>query len=404
MVAAYILCEDHELTVFEGNSYLGGHTHTFRATVEGRQYDVDTGFAVFNEQHYPNLTNIFKMLDVRTQPADLGFAIECRKSGIEYDAAAVTSMLKHPRNFLRPSVLRMWRDVQQFQRDAKAFLTNKDRTTPMKAFLDAQAYAEAFHQNYLKPMLAAIWTADPAKADEFPARRLLHFLDSYGFLDEKDPPAWRSIRGGAYHYIERLVRPYQSRIRLKTPVKSIRRFPDRVVLTFDGGRTETFDEVIIATHSNQALALLEDPSDAEHDILASMPYAKTEVVLHTDDAMLPERRGLLRCWNCRMPEDKKKPPVMTYNLSLLHGLSSPQPLCLTLKHFDNIDRSKGLCRFLYELPMGTWKALAVQSRHRDISGVNRTHYCGAYWGQGLHEDGAKSAMAVGRCFGKNLQV
>jgi len=268
--------------------------------------------------------------------------------------------------------------------------------------LSQKRYSRAFVEYFLVPMGAAIWSADPRRFEEMPACMFARFFYNHGFLELHDQPQWLVIQGGSRNYVRPLTQPYQDRIRLGCSVRSIRRRPDHVEIETTDGQPESFDQVVVATHSDQALRLLADPTDKEREILGAIPYQENTVVLHTDTDMLPKRRKVWASWNYRLPRESQSAVAITYDMNILQSLKADREYCVTLNQTEKIDPAKIERRFVYAHPVYDPQALRAQRRHAEISGTNRTHFCGAYWGYGFHEDGVNSALAVGKAFGKGL--
>ena len=404
MLAAYLLSQppqEHDLTVFEANDYIGGHTHTVEVTCQEKTYPVDTGFIVFNNQTYPNFIKLLDRLRVASQPSTMSFSLSCERTGLEYNGTNLNSLFAQRRNILRPSFLRMIRDILRFNREAPALLHTDDDLT-LGSYVEARAYGQPFVEDYLMPMGAAIWSAKPSDMWEFPARYFVQFFHNHGLLSVNQRPQWHVITGGSYRYIEALTQPYRERIQLNCPIRTIRRTAAHVEVTLQHGETQHFDHVIIATHSDQALSLLADPTDQERDILAAFPYQENTAVLHTDTRLLPTRRLAWASWNYhRLREDSER-VALTYHMNLLQDLQAPEQFCITLNRAEAINPDKIIQRMTYHHPVYTQPGVAAQQRWADINGVNRTSFCGAYWGYGFHEDGVKSALAVCKKFGKAL--
>lgn len=406
MVAAYLLHRDHEITVFEGADYIGGHTNTIDVEMDGRTYAIDTGFIVFNDWTYPNFIALLNRLGVASQPSDMSFSVTCERSGLEYNGTNLNTLFAQRRNLLRPSFYRMIRDILRFNRESLELLTQLEPGPSLGSYLDTHRYSSAFIDHYIVPMGAAIWSANHAAILGFPARYLVQFFKNHGMLSVDHRPTWRVVQGGSRRYAEQLVAPFRDRIHLKSPVESISRYPDfvevRTSLAGRDDRTLRFDHVIIGAHSNQALAMLDDPLPSEKDILSAIRYQENEAVLHTDASLLPRRKLAWAAWNYHLLTTQPDRAVVTYHMNRLQGLRAPLEFCVTLNHSEAIDPQKIIRRFTYHHPVYSPAAIAAQKRHGDISGMNRTSYCGAYWGFGFHEDGVKSALAVCKPFGKDL--
>ena len=401
MVTAYLLCEEHEVTVFEANDYIGGHTHTVDVEVEGGSYAVDTGFIVFNETTYPDFVKLLKRLDVPWQPSTMSFSFKDERTGLEYSPSSLGTFFAQRRNLLRPSFYGLIRDIFRFRRESQKLLDVEDWNTTLGDYLSKEGYSRRFVDEFIIPMGAAIWSADPASFRQTPARFFAQFFHNHAFLHIKQPQ-WLTIRGGSRSYIDPLTAPYRDRIRLSCPVRQVLRFDDRVSVTMGDGTTADYDAIVLATHSDQALGMLADPSEAEREILGALPYQENETVLHTDTALLPRLRRVWSAWNYIVPREAQARVAVTYDMNILQGIKAPVEFCVTLNRSQAADPEKVLRRFVYHHPAYTPEAVRAQKRRDEINGVNRTYFCGAYWRYGFHEDGVKSALAVCNHFGKGL--
>jgi predicted NAD/FAD-binding protein len=402
MVAAYLLCQDHDVVVFEANDYIGGHTNTIDVELNGANHRVDTGFIVFNKENYPNFVKLMELLGVNYQPSNMSFSVQCELTGLEYCPSTLNSLFAQRRNLLRPSFYRMLLDAFRFRREAQEILRVNDYETTLGAYLEEKRYSQPFIHHFIIPMGAAIWSADPKQFKEFPAHSFVQFFNNHGFLKVKDQPQWQVIKGGSRSYVEPLTRPYRDKVRLNCPVESIKRHADYVEVKPRPGEVESFDQVVIAAHSDQALAMLADPSDAEREILEAIPYQENLTILHTDSSLLPQRRGAWASWNYHIPREELGRAALTYYMNMLQSLTAPIDFCVTLNQPDIIDRTKIIRKFNYHHPVYTPQGPMAQKRRHEIDGVNHTYFCGAYWGYGFHEDGVNSALAVCEHFGKSL--
>lgn len=402
MVSAYLLAEDHDVTVYEANDYAGGHTHTVDVADSAGTAGVDTGFIVYNERTYPNFIKLLSRLRVPTQPSDMSFGVRCEETDLEYAVTSLNAVFAQRGNLLRPAFYRMLLDVLRYLRHARRFLRRGYGTESVEEFLGAHRYSPMFREKFLLPMLAAIWSSEPDRAREFPARHFLQFFENHGLLNLFDQPVWRVITGGSREYARRLTASYADRIRLSTPVVSVRRTDSSVVLKARGQEEAVFDHVILATHSDQTLALLADPTNREREVLSAFPYRANDTVLHTDTGLLPRNRRAWSSWNYHCTADAQAAPMVTYNMNRLQSLATQETYCVTLNRRDAVATDRLIDSFEYHHPVFTAESLRAQQRHGEISGVGRTHFCGAYWGYGFHEDGVKSALAVCRYFGKHL--
>ncbi len=403
MVAAYLLNQDHEITVYESSDRVGGHTNTVDVSHENRNYAVDTGFIVFNEKTYPNFVRLMKHLGVAWQKSEMTFSVKCLKTGLEFRSSSINSLFAQRRNILRPWFYRMVLDLQRFKRDASALpTTDPDYRQTLASFIAQHKYTQGFVDYFIVPMGAAIWSSDPEKFLDFPMRFFADFFQNHGFLNVTDQPQWLVIKNGSRQYIEPLTRNYRDRIRLNCPVRSIRRSQDGVSITSDGGEPETYDRVVIAAHSDQAIAMLADPSDREREILGNIHYQENCTVLHTDHRVLPERKRAWASWNYLVSDKTAGRVALTYNMNRLQRLRSNAVFCVSLNLSEMISPEKTIAEYQYAHPVYTPGSLAARRRYEEINGENRTFYCGAYWYNGFHEDGVKSALAVAEHFGKTL--
>ncbi len=402
MVAAYLLSDEHELVIFEAEDYIGGHTHTIDVSLNGDKYAVDTGFIVFNEKTYPNFVRLMKRLGVAWQPSNMSFSVQCKKTGLEFSPSSLNSLFIQRKNLLRPSFYRMIFDIFKFRRESEALLKSDDYTLTLENFLTAKQFSRLFIEHFIIPMGEAIWSADPVKFNEFPALYFAQFFKNHGFLNVRNQPQWLVIKGGSKQYVAPLTWPYRDHIRLSCPVTSIRRHSDHVSVQTANGQPERFDQVIIATHSDQALAMLVDPSDSEKEILGAIPYQDNHAVLHSDESVLPRKKAAWASWNYHIPEDEMARVALTYDMNILQSLSAPAEYCVTLNLPATIDPAKKIKEMHYHHPVYNPTSLAARNRHEEINGVKQTYFCGAYWGYGFHEDGVNSALVVAKHFGKSL--
>jgi uncharacterized protein len=392
LVVAHRLHRDHDITVYEADSHIGGHTHTENVTQAGRPYAVDTGFIVFNEKTYPAFSALLQELGVPSQESTMSFSVRNETSGLEYNGTTLNTLFAQRRNLLRPSFLGMVRDILRFNREAPALLSAPGGELPLGELLAQGRYGRAFVDNYIVPMGAAIWSTDPESVLAFPARFFVRFFHNHGMLTVNDRPAWRTVSGGSSRYVERLTAPFRDRIRVNTPVEWIRRLPGGAIIKVRDHEAARYDAVFLACHSDQALALLADPSDAEVEVLKAIPYRRNEVVLHTDTRLLPRKRLAWAAWNYHALPRRDGPVALTYNMNILQRLKSPTPFLVTLNHSDAIDPEKVIKRITCQHPCFTPDSVAAQARQREVNGAHRTYYCGAWWRYGFHEDGVVSAQ------------
>jgi uncharacterized protein len=391
-VAAYHLSREHDITVLEAGDHAGGHTHTHAIEQDGQSYNVDTGFIVFNDWTYPNFIALLDELGVPSQESAMSFSVRAEQSGIEYNGTSLNTLFAQRRNLLRPSFLRMIRDILRFNREAPALLAGSGDDITLGDYLAAQRYSRAFIEHYIIPMGAAIWSTDAENMQRFPARYFVRFFHNHGMLSVDQRPQWRVIQGGSARYVEKLTAPFRERIRLRTPVEWIRRLPGQVLVKALGLETERYDQVFLACHSDQALALLADASASEREVLGAIPYQENEAVLHTDTRLLPRRKLAWAAWNYHVLPQARERVALTYNMNILQGLNAPTPFLVTLNHSAAIDPAKIIKRICYQHPLYTRAGVAAQARQTEINGPLNTYYCGAYWRFGFHEDGVVSAL------------
>ena len=404
LVCAHLLHDEHDLTLFEAGSHVGGHTLTSRIEDGDREHWVDAGFIVYNEVNYPHFVRLLERLEVESQPTSMSFSVRDDQTDLEYCGTSLDTLFAQRRNLLRPSFYRMLADIARFNRDGKTLLTNNGSQPTLGAFLETGGYRRELVEQYLVPMAASIWSTQPATMFDFPATFVLEFLDNHNLLDARGHHHWRTIRGGSCRYVEALIRPFRERIRLRTPVAAIHRERSGVELVTRDGERQRFDEVIVATHSDQALAMLAEPSPAERQVLGAIPYQPNRASLHTDESVLPRRERARASWNFLRPADGANDGALrlTYDMCRLQSLDARSRFCVSLNTDERLDQGRILRRFEFAHPLFTPPAVAAQRRHAEISGADRIHYCGAYWGNGFHEDGVVSALAVTRRFDREL--
>ena len=397
LTVAHLLHPRHDITVFEAGVHAGGHANTLRVDLPDETLHVDTGFIVFNDRNYPNFERLLGDLGVATQPSTMSFSVSAVDEDFEY-AGTPRGLVAQPGNLTRPAFVRMIREYVRFNRDARVLLESGDDRTSLGDWLAELRYSEGFVRRLIVPQAAAVWSADPDQMWSFPARFLVTFFHNHGMLSLTNRPSWRTISGGSARYVEALTRPFADRIRLQTPVESIARHDDHVLVTPRGGEPERFDDVVVATHADQALQMLADATDREHEVLGAIPYQPNEAVLHTDRSLLPRRRAAWSSWNYHLLGEPTGRSTVTYHMNTLQRLASRHELCVTLNRTEAIDPEHVIATIPYAHPVFTPEGWAAQARHGEISGMNRTHYCGAFWRWGFHEDGVVSAQRVAERF------
>jgi len=394
LVAAYRLAPRHEVTLFEAAPRLGGHTHTVAVEHAGRRLDVDTGFIVFNERTYPNFVRLLGELDVATRETLMSFSVRCESTGLEYSGTGLGGFFAQRRRLLSLRHWGMLRDVLRFQREAPERVEQDDDHETLGAWLERQGYGEAFLEDHILPMGGAIWSGTRDQLRDFPARAFLRFFANHGLLQLRDRPRWRTIVGGSRRYLDAMLqrRGDRLRVRLGCPVRRLRRADDGIHLDTPTGPLGPFDRAIVATHSDQALALLDRPSDDERRILSAIRYQRNEAVLHTDERLLPRAPRARAAWNYHRLPGKETAPAVTYWMNALQGLRSPTSFCVTLNRTEAIAEGTILRRIEYAHPVFDTRALEAQRQRPLVSGRDRVHFAGAYWRYGFHEDGVVSAL------------
>ncbi|WP_435213592.1 NAD(P)/FAD-dependent oxidoreductase [Luminiphilus sp. nBUS_16] len=386
----------HNVAVFEASDRIGGHTATYDVKLGARRYAIDTGFIVYNDHTYPNFIELLESLGVATRATAMGFSVSDDTTGLEYAGNNLNTLFAQRRNLVSPKFLSMVRDILRFNKESVADLDAGLLATgeSLGCYLERQRYSEAFCKDYLLAMTSAIWSADFSDARDFPVEFFIRFFRNHGLLQVANRPQWRVIEGGSREYIPPLTFGFEDRIFLNHPVQRVERTPGRgVQLQFKNGLRRQFDQVVIATHSDQALAMLADPSAKEQAILGAIPYRDNDVVLHTDDRVLPRNRKTWSSWNYRMRPGNDR-AVVTYNMNILQGIQAPETFCVTLNDTDSINPARILGRFNYAHPQFTVAGVEAQGRWEEINGVNNTWFCGAYWRNGFHEDGLVSGLRV----------
>jgi predicted NAD/FAD-binding protein len=402
LTVAHLLHRTHELTVFESAAYAGGHANTIRVDTPNETHHVDTGFVVFNDRNYPNFERLLGRLRVASQPSTMTFGVSDGIGDFEYSGGSANGLFAKRAHLVTPWFHRMVLDLARFNRAARELIAGSRPGLSLGHWLEEQRFSRPFIERLIVPQVSAVWSADPRQMWSFPARFLVEFFDNHGMLSFLGRPRWRTIAGGAARYVERLIAPLGTRLRLRAPVEAITRAVDHVLVQPRGGEPERFDEVVIATHSDQALRLLADATDREREVLGAFAYQDNEAVLHTDVRMLPRRRRAWASWNYHLQPDPVGRTTVTYHMNRLQSLHAEREFCVTLNRSAEIDPGAVIRSISYAHPVYTPAAIAAQGRHVEISGHSRTHFCGAYWGWGFHEDGVRSGLRVAARFGASL--
>ena len=404
LTAAYILNRTHDITMFEQNDYVGGHTHTHDLEYDGKKLAVDSGFVVYNERTYPNFINLLDQLGVKRQQTRMGFSVKSEIHNLEYAGHSLNGLFAYRSNLFKPSFIKMLLSMLRFNRKAREDLDVIDPDKTLGEYLNDNNYPDEFINNYIIPIGAAIWSTVPTDMMNIPAIFFIRFFENHGLLQIVDRPKWWVVKGGSKRYVEKMISNFKEKIRLSTPVKKVKRDENKVMVTFGSNNqhAESFDAVVFATHSTQSLELLDQPTEAEVEILGAIPYQKNEALLHYDDSILPKRKIAWASWNYLLDQNQGKPVALTYNMNILQGLTCKKTFCVTLNSENRINPKKVIKYLSYEHPLFTLEGIKAQKRKHEISGVNNTYYCGAYWKNGFHEDGVVSALDVCSHFGETL--
>ncbi len=398
LTAAHHLHPRHDLTVFEADDRVGGHANTIPVHLDDGTWNVDTGFIVFNHRNYPVFTRLLSELGVATQPSDMSLAITDERNGLEW-GTNLARLFAQPRNAVSPRFLGMVAEILRWNRLGQRVLAGTievDELEPVGDVLRSHGFSKRFFEWYLVPLAAAVWSADPATVDRFPVATFCRFLHNHGMLSLGDQAQWRTVTGGSQAYVTALTRPFADRIRTSTPVTSVTRTADGLRVAARGQEPTTFDRVVLATHSDQALALLADADPDEKEIAGAVRYQPNLATLHTDSRLLPARRRAWASWNVQVVDGAQRRVTMTYHMNRLQGLDSRHQLCVTLNRDEDIDPTLVHARIPYHHPVFDARAISAQRRRPEIQGRGGLYWAGAWWGYGFHEDGARSGAEVAR--------
>ena len=403
LTASYLLNRKHDIILFEKNDYIGGHTHTHEIENDNKIWNVDSGFIVYNERTYPNFIKLLNMLDVERQLTRMGFSVKSPNKNLEYAGHSLNALFAQRSNLFRPSFIRILGGMKRFNKEARRDLPSLNKEMTLGEYLFKNNFSEEFIDNYIIPIGAAIWSTRPSNMLNIPAIFFIRFFENHGFLQILDRPKWWVIKGGSKQYVKKIISGFEKDIRLSTSVHTIVRKEKSVLIKFGSdNQEEQFDAVVLATHSDQALKLLEHPTENEKEILSLLPYQRNDAVLHYDHSILPKRTLAWSSWNYFLDGNTNDPVALTYNMNILQSLKSSKTFCVTLNKLEMINKNKIIKNLSYEHPLFTTDGVNAQKRKREISGQNNTYYCGAYWHNGFHEDGVVSALDVCSQFGETL--
>lgn len=408
LTCGYLLHKNNDVTLFEANDYIGGHTATVDVEVAGRQYAIDTGFIVFNDWTYPNFIELMSRLNVAKQPTEMSFSVKNIAENLEYNGNTINTLFAQRRNFLRPKFIRIVRDILKFNKICKA-----EHASPSFAadatlgdLINKHKLSDDFAHNYILPMCAAIWSSSLDSIKSFPLRFFLQFFMNHGLLNITDRPQWYTLIGGSRSYIEPLTLGFRDNIHLNSAVQSVSKVDGGYQInSVNDALNGIYDEVIFACHSDQALKMLSAPTEAHEQVLGAIPYAENEVVLHTDTEILPQRPLAWASWNYRLdgsPGEQQSPATLTYDMNILQRIESDTTFCVTLNATDKINPKHILRTFNYAHPQFSEQTIQAQQERDRICGKDGLHFCGAYWYNGFHEDGVRSALDVCLRFGESL--
>lgn len=404
LTTAWLLSEKYDVELFEAGSYAGGHTNTESVAAGGREWPVNTGFIVFNDWTYPNFIKLMDRLGVESEVSDMSFSVDCHSSGLQYNGTSLNTLFAQRSNLLNLPFLRMIREILRFNKESRADLAadNIGDEESLGEYLNRHGYSRYFRKYYIVPMGAAIWSAPEIVLEQFPIRFFLQFFNNHGMLSVDDRPTWRVISGGSARYVEAMMGRLQKHTHLNSPVTAVLREQDKVLVTVNDEQ-QAFDQVVFACHSDQTLEMIKDPTATELEILGAITYQRNDVVLHTDSSVLPSNRRAWAAWNYFIPQHSTEPVSVTYNMNILQNFhEAPETFCVTLNRSADIDPDRIIKRFDYAHPVFTLEAVAAQKRYEEIGGHNRSHFCGAYWFNGFHEDGVCSALRVTNALGVEL--
>ncbi len=396
LVTAFKLNKCHDVTLFEANNYPGGHTNTVDFEMGDRNYSIDTGFIVFNDRTYPNFIALLDELNVESQATIMSFSVTCEETGLEYRGADFSGLFAQRRNLVNLRFYRLLYDLVKFNRQARKLLcTANSGNVTVEQFIAQRRYSESFVKQFLLPMGSAVWSCPFSKFLQFPIRFIAEFYENHGLLNVTNRPQWRVIKGGSQEYVKKLIQSFSNNIRLNAPVKHVLRRADHVSLALENGSREDFEHVVFACHADQALKILgRETTHQETEILSAFPYETNVATLHTQTSLLPKARRAWASWNYFNPKGENRKATVTYNMNILQSIDSDYVFNVTLNDDGRIAPENVIKQFTYHHPTFDVRQKRMQEQHAELLGPNRTSYCGAYWGNGFHEDGVNSALAV----------
>lgn len=395
---AYHLHKDYQVTVFEKNNYLGGHTDTHTFEVDGEPTNIDSGFIIFSPEHYPNFCKMIDSLGISSQPTDMSFSVVNEQTGLEYNPASPDKLFCQRRNIFKLSFYRMLFDILRFYQCSPSVLKQQDDTQTVKQYLVAKGYSKHFMQDHLFPMIGALWSATPERVEQYPIRYLVEFMQNHGLMKIINRAKWRVIQNGSFQYVNAIKKLPNCDFRVNCGVTTIFRDNDKVTIQSVSAEPEDFDAVFITSHSDQSLMLLNQPNQAEREVLQAIPFQKNDVVIHTDESIMSPNKKSWASWNTRVPKVKDTICTATYWMNSLQGLDKKTNVFVSLNPYQQIDKNKVLKTRVYHHPVYTPQSVAAQKRLPEINGQQRTFYAGAFWAWGFHEDGARTAAQAVQLF------
>ena len=404
LTAAYLLSKKHNVTVFERDSRIGGHTATVDIEKNGRQYAIDTGFIVFNDRTYPNFLKLLSEIGIDKNPTEMSFSVQNCNTGLEYNGHNLNTLFAQRRNLFNVNFWQLIREILRFNKLCLAMHQQQSYGSGQQlgSFLAEHQFSRYFAEHYILPMGAAIWSTSLVQMEQFDVKFFIQFFKNHGLLSINNRPQWYVIPQGSRSYLAPLCRPFNDNIVLNSNISGITRSSDKVYIQFDNQDVQAFDDVVISCHSDQALALLKDATSEEKHILGDMPYNANDVVLHTDVNLLPKQKRAWASWNYQLSNERNRPASLTYNMNILQGIDSEDTFCVTLNQSADIEEACILKSFVYHHPVFSEKFIRAQQQRDKICGIGRTHFAGAYWYNGFHEDGVRSAVDVAKRFDCHL--
>lgn len=403
MATAYYLAKEHDVHLFESTNRIGGHTNTIDVFVNNKNYSVDTGFIVFNNKNYPLFSALMQELGVPYQDSFMSFSVKAEENGLEYNGTSINSLFCQRKNFFNPKFYRMILEIMSFNKEATSYYLehmheNKQDLMTIEDFAHLKGYGKEFIEHYLIPMGAALWSASRGEMKKFPLDFFVRFFHHHGMLTVDGRPQWHVIKGGSNSYIPKLTASYANKIHLNSKVEKVKR-TEQGIHVIVNGETIQFDQVVFASHADQTLSMLDNPSLLEKEILGAFSYRPNDVLLHTDTSILPKSKLGWASWNYYVPKIERERVAVTYNMNILQNIQSSTTFLVSLNMDDLIDEKKVLKKIPYSHPVFDLSASNAQKRWGEISGKDRIHFAGAYWGNGFHEDGTRSAHQVAKTFG-----